>query len=136
MNRKNIQETLKRLLEEVCLNIGERPTGSKKNRELENYARSYFEARGCDVETQQFECIDWENRGAKLFFAGQELNVKPSYYSTACDLEAEYMTLRIVAELGRSNLRGRIAVLHDELTGEQLMPKGFTFYNPKEHQAA
>ena len=134
MNRENIEKALKMLLEEICITIGERPTGSKNNRQLENFARSYFEARGCEVETQKFKCIDWENRGAKLFFAGKELNVRPSYYSTACNLEAEYITLRTVAELGTSNLQGRIAVLHDELTEEQLMPKGFTFYNPEEHQ--
>ena len=134
MKREDLHEDLTGVLEEICVNIGERPTGSKKNRELEDYARSYFEANGCDVKTQQFECIDWENRGAKLSFGGKELEVKPSYYTAACDLEAEYITVGTVAELERSNLQGRIAVLYDRLAVEQLMPKNFKFYNPKIHQ--
>ena len=134
MKRENIYEDVGKVLQEVCLNIGERPTGSHNNRQLEDYARSYFEANGYDVETQRFKCMDWENKGAKLFYAGEELEVKPSYYSTACDLEAEFTALSSLAELEKCDLQGRIAVLYDELTGEQLMPKNFTFYNPKEHQ--
>ncbi len=134
MDRGNIYEEVERVLKEVCVNIGERPTGSKKNRQLEDYARLYFVGNGFDVETQQFECINWENRGANLYIAGKELDVKPSYYTTACSLEAEYITLGSDAELERSNLKNRIAVLYDELTAEQLMPKGFAFYNPIEHQ--
>lgn len=134
MKNEQLLEELKKVLNHICIKIGERPTGSKSNRELESYASSYFEGNGYIVESQEFDCIDWENQGARLIFNDQELKAKPSYYSKACELEAEFVKLTTIEELAKSDLQDKIAVLSGELTEEQLMPKSFTFYNPERHQ--
>lgn len=134
MKNEHLLEELKKVLNHICIKIGERPTGSKANRELETYARNYFENNGFNIELQQFECIDWENQGARLIFNDQELKAKPSYYTKSCDLEAEFIKLTTIEELANSDLQDKIAVLSGELTEEQLMPKSFTFYNPERHQ--
>jgi aminopeptidase YwaD len=38
------------------------------------------------------------------------------------------------AQLEQADIEGAIAVLRNELTREQPMPKNFVFYNPEEHQ--
>ena len=130
----NLLKELKELLNYICTDIGERPTGSMANRELAKYARNYFENNGYKIETQEFSCIDWENRGARLIVNQKELKARPSYYTKPCNLEAEIIQLTTIDQLENSDLEDKIAVLSDELTEEQLMPKSFTFYNPERHQ--
>ena len=64
MNKDNMRKELKKLLQYICFDIGERLTGSDKNKQMENYAASYFEKEGFNVELQNFSCIDWKNYGA------------------------------------------------------------------------
>ncbi|MFW6265126.1 MAG: M28 family peptidase, partial [Bacillota bacterium] len=131
---KDIINELKEVLEKICLEYGERLTGSKKNKEIANYAKSYFQKNGYNVELQRFSCIDWKEEGVELYCNGEQLNAKASYYTNPCQLEAEYLALNSIEGLESSELEGRIAVLYGELTVEQLMPKSFSFYNPEHHQ--
>ena len=134
MKRDLLKKEIKKILNHITVNIGERPTGSKSNRKVEIFARTYFENNDYITESQKFQCIDWINKGAELIFKGKKLTVKPSYYTTGCDLEAGYTVLSTVTELEKSHLQKKIAVLTGELTQEQLMPKSFPFYNPESHQ--
>lgn len=58
----------------------------------------------------------------------------PSPYSKGCSLEAELVAAGTLNELEQVLAKGKLLLLHDELTREQLMPKNFVFYNPDEHQ--
>ena len=133
MMTKNLKE-LQHLLEKIILEFGERLTGSLKNKELAEYTKSYFEKNGYHVEKQSFSCIDWNESGVKLLFNGKKISAEASYYSPGCQVEAEYVKISTIADLEKSNLENKIAVLFGELTAEQLMPKSFTFYNPEHHQ--
>ena len=134
MKKSQLKKEINEMLNHITVNIGERPTGSKANREVEIYARTHFEKNDYIVESQEFQCIDWINNGAELIFNGEKLTAKPSYYTTGCDLEADFVGLRTVEELEDSDLQNKIGVLAGELTQEQLMPKSFPFYNPESHQ--
>lgn len=133
MKTKNLEE-LQSLLEKIILEFGERLTGSLKNKEIAEYAKSYFEKNGYHVEEQNFACIDWNENGVELLFNGKKIKAEASYYSPGCQVEAEYVKISTITDLEKSNLENKIAVLFGELTAEQLMPKSFTFYNPEHHQ--
>lgn len=133
MKTKNLEE-LQSLLEKIILEFGERLTGSLKNKEIAEYVKSYFEKNGYHVEEQNFACIDWKENGVELLFNGKKIKAEASYYSPGCQVEAEYVKISTIADLEKTNLENKIAVLFGELTAEQLMPKSFTFYNPEHHQ--
>lgn len=133
MKTKNLDE-LQSLLEKIVLEFGERLTGSLKNKELAEYAKSYFEKNGYHVEKQSFSCIDWNEKGVELLLNDKKIRAEASYYSPGCQVEAKYVKISTIADLEKSNLENKIAVLFGELTAEQLMPKSFTFYNPEHHQ--
>jgi aminopeptidase YwaD len=133
MKTKNLEE-LQSLLEKIVLEFGERLTGSLKNKELAEYAKSYFEKNGYHVEKQSFSCIDWNEKGVELLLNDKKIRAEASYYSPGCQVEAKYVKISTIADLEKSNLENKIAVLFGELTAEQLMPKSFTFYNPEHHQ--
>lgn len=133
MKTKNLEE-LQSLLEKIILEFGERLTGSLKNKELAEYAKSYFEKNGYHVEKQSFSCIDWNEKGVELLLNDKKIRAEASYYSPGCQVEEKYVKISTIADLEKSNLENKIAVLFGELTAEQLMPKSFTFYNPEHHQ--
>ena len=51
-----------------------------------------------------------------------------------CACRAELVAAANVAALEKTDCTGKILLLHGEIAQEQLMPKGFEFYNPEEHQ--
>jgi len=134
MKDKELLKDLNEILYYISVEIGERLTGSENNRRVERYAANYSRKQGGDLELQPFDCLDFKTDGASLFFKGQTIPVKPSYYTTGCDVTSEYAAVSTVDALEASDLKGKIAVLYGELTKEQLMPKSFPFYNPKRHQ--
>ena len=77
MKKGQFKKEINEILNHITVNIGERPTGSKSNRKVETYARTYFEKNGYITESQKFECIDWINNGAELILNGKELTAKP-----------------------------------------------------------
>jgi aminopeptidase YwaD len=132
--KSKIIEELQSVLEIVVLEFGERLTGSLKNKEIAEYAKSYFKKNGYSVEEQIFSCIDWNEKGVELVCDGKKLSAEASYYSRGCQVEAEYVKLSTIDDLEKSFLENKIAVLFGELTAEQIMPKSFAFYNPEHHQ--
>ncbi|RQD71135.1 MAG: Zn-dependent exopeptidase M28, partial [Halanaerobium sp. MSAO_Bac5] len=132
--KSKIIEELQSGLKKIVLEYGERLTGSLKNKEIAEYAKSYFKKNGYRVEEQNFSCIDWNEKGVELLFAGKKISAEASYYSPGCKIEAEYVKLSTIDDLEKSFLENKIAVLFGELTAEQIMPKSFAFYNPEHHQ--
>ncbi|OJF94625.1 M28 family metallopeptidase [Alkalibacterium sp. 20] len=134
MQNKELLKELDEILNYISVEIGERLTGSENNKKVEAYAENYFKDQGFEVELQRFSCLDFKTADAELTFKGETIPVKPSYYTTGCSVTGEYVKIETVAELKGSSLTDKIAVLHSELTEEQIMPKSFPFYNPKGHQ--
>ncbi|MFO8069393.1 MAG: M28 family peptidase [Alkalibacterium sp.] len=134
MHNDKLFMKLDEILNYISVEIGERLTGSENNKKVEAYAENYFKNQGFEVELQRFSCLDFKRADAELTFQGETIPVKPSYYTTGCDVTGDYVKIETVAELKRSHLTDKIAVLHGELTAEQIMPKSFPFYNPERHQ--
>jgi aminopeptidase YwaD len=101
-------------------------------------ATAFFEQEiktlGWDTETPWFDAIDWNDGGATLRVGEEAFQVLASPYSLGCEAEAELVEASTVEALEALDARGKIVLLHGELAQEQLMPKGFVFYNPESHQ--
>jgi len=126
MNQSKIyklKNELKEVLEKICLDYGERLTGSYKNKQIQEYTKSYFEENGYNVELQDFSCIDWKEQGVELHCNGEALIAKPSYYTKKCQVEAEFVSLKSIEELETSRIKGKIAVLYGGLTAAHLDTK-------------
>ena len=134
MQNHELFTKLDEILNYISVEIGERLTGSENNKKVEAYVENYFKNQGYDVELQQFDCLDFKTADAELTFKDETIPVKPSYYTTGCSVTGEYVKIETVEELKRSDLTDKIAVLHGDLTKEQIMPKNFPFYNPEKHQ--
>jgi aminopeptidase YwaD len=89
---------------------------------------------GWPVETQEFDAIDWIDGGASLRCGEVAFDVKVSPYSMGCTVEGQLIAISSVDELERSDIAGKMLLIHGDIAREQLMPKNFVFYNPEEHQ--
>ncbi len=76
----------------------------------------------------------WIGNMRERTFGQEEFHVIPSPYSTDCSLEDELVAAGTLNELEQVLAKGKLLLLHDELTREQPLPKNFVFYNPDEHQ--
>jgi len=121
-------------MQKICLEYGERLTGSESNQKLADYTAEYFEHASYQVERQKFSCIDWKAGEVELISDGVQFSAEASYYTLGCDLEADLTVLKTIEELEKADLKEKVAVLDGSLSSERLMPKSFTFYNPEHHQ--
>lgn len=122
------------VLEKLCIRIGDRPLGSRNNHRAQEFIGNSFRQHGCEVEDQDFTCMDWRGESVLLHANGHNIPASISPYSLPCNITAESVTLANIHDLETRDIRGRIAVLHGELTREAIMPKNFRFWNPEEHQ--
>ncbi|MCL1897664.1 MAG: M28 family peptidase [Micrococcales bacterium] len=131
----NQSAALRRHMAVLCDQIGPRPTGSAANRRAVDYVDEELTKVGWSTERQAFECIDWINSGASLRLLGvADLAVEPAEYAMPGDVKGRLVAAGTVEELADLNLAGQVLYLHGDLAKEPLMPKGFEFYNPEEHQ--
>jgi aminopeptidase YwaD len=124
----------KAYLRKLCLEISNRRVGSRGNQEATDYFAGVIASFGFEVESPEFDCIDWTQEGAQLRVAGAAFDVYASPYSLGCRLRAPLAAASTVDELEAVETSGKILLLRGDLTREHLMPKNFTFYNPEEHQ--
>jgi len=89
---------------------------------------------GFDVESETFECIEWEYGGARIDVGGDSFAVQVGPYSLPLDVTAPLASASTVEELESEAVRDAVVVLHGEIAQSQVMPKNFTFYNPDEHK--
>ncbi|MEM1251951.1 MAG: M28 family peptidase [Cyanobacteria bacterium P01_H01_bin.21] len=121
-------------IDELSVNIGERPTGSAANHRAEDYIKQVFTRNNFQVTSQNFNCLDWEKNETTLNTGDTQADVEPSPYSLPCNVQAGIEVVENMVQLEKADLTGKIAVLCGELTQEPLMPKNFRFYNPEHHQ--
>jgi aminopeptidase YwaD len=121
-------------LTELTRSPGGRPVGSAANRDAEAYIGEVLLATGYEVERQPFDCIDWRLDGIELRIDGQPRPAIANPYSPPCDITGPFVAVESLAELESAELRGRIAVLHGELTSGPLFPRNYPFFTVEEHQ--
>ena len=121
-------------LNKLCREIHQRPVGSKGNLQATAYFQEIAVKFGWKVESTPFQALDWGSNGAELQFGPDDFHVLPSPYSLGCTVEAELVVAGTLAELENVLAAGKLLLVHNDLTREQLMPKNFVFYNPEEHQ--
>ena len=121
-------------LRELCVNITNRYVGSQGNILAAKYFESQLQKLGWPTKRQEFEAFDWHTEGATLEAGGQAIEVMPSPYSLGCDVYGSIAIASTLEGLESINAKGRILVIRGSLAKEQLMPKGFVFYNPDHHK--
>lgn len=129
-----LNEIAKRHLSTFCHEIDNRCVGSEGNLQATGYFEGQLKVYGWRIENQVFEAFDWESKAVELDAGGKSLNVYASPYSAPCNVSAETLTVSTVDELEQTTAKGKILIIKDELASEQLMPKGFVFYNPDYHK--
>lgn len=119
----------------LCETIGERPVGSIANRAAADHVAAAFHDLGLVTRSQGFECLAWRDGGARLRVDGRPYRASVSPYSLPCRATGPLRPLASLADLEAADLTGAVAFLHGELAREPLTPKGFPFYQVREHQA-
>ena len=121
-------------LEVLCRVKPNRRTGSPGNREATDFFANTIRPYGYVVDNTPFECLDYVSEGSALTHGEEDFEVYVSPYSLGCDVSAELTVVSTVEELESVNCEGKILLMRGVICSEQLMPKGFVFYNPEHHQ--
>ncbi len=121
-------------LQQLCVGIGERPAGSPGNQAATAYLARVFSDLGFEVATPRFEALHWVGGDVRLEVGGEVFAAEPSPHSLGCRVHAPLAVASTVEEIEGSDASGRVLLLRGDVAREQLMPKGFTFYNPEHHR--
>lgn len=122
-------------LHKLCVEIERRSTGSPGNQAATDFFAGLVRGWGFEVETPQFECIDWETGGATLSAGGEDFQVYPGPYSLGVQAQGVLAAVSTFDQLQAADLTSKLLLIHGELAREQVMPKNFPFYNPEHHRA-
>ena len=134
MRSDHMSKTAEEYLDILCRKIDTRRLGTRGNREATAFFKKAIEALGYEVETQQFDCIHSKTGEITLRVGVEEYEASISPFTIGCDCSAELICTDTVEALEKAEMNGKILLIHGDLAKEQLMPKGFVFYNPEEHQ--
>lgn len=134
MATRNYLQTCNTYLNKLCIDIPERSVGSAGNRAATSYFENVISSLGWTTKLQEFEAMDWIDGGASLSCGEVDFQVFTSPYSLGCQTEGTLICISSLDQLENAELTGKLVLLHGEIAREQLMPKGFVFYNPEEHQ--
>jgi len=121
-------------VETLCAVEPNRRTGSPGNRAAADFIANIMRQWGYEVDTTPFACLDHEIGRAALVCGETPFEISVSPYSLGCDVATELVTVSTFEELQSVNFTGKLLLMKGALTTEQLMPKNFVFYNPKQHQ--
>jgi len=124
----------KSYLEKLCLEIPNRRVGSQGNRQATDWFAEVVRSYGFQTLTPEFDCIDWSEAGTQLSIGSESFQAFVSPYSLGGKAAAPLVVISSVAELESAAIEGKVILLKDEITKEQLMPRNFVFYNPEHHQ--
>ena len=117
----------------LCGTIGERPTGSQKNRDACSYVGSVLLGLGYEVGYQEFPIGEWTVQETRLTCGGTDLELAANPYSPPCSVTAPLVMAGSLAELEGAAFEGKILLAHGDLTKEWIMPRNFRFYRHEEH---
>ncbi len=134
MTNPSLKTKAESYLNHLCLEIPTRRVGTAGNQAANTFLSETFASFGLQVESQPFECIDWDQDGASLSLNGEQFPVLVGPFSPGCRVEAPLAVVSKVEELELADIQDKILLLRSEIAREQLMPKNFPFYNPDEHQ--
>jgi aminopeptidase YwaD len=121
-------------LNALCRERAGRRVGTAANREATDFAAGTFARLGLSTESPAFDCIDWWQDGAELVADAERFFALVSPFSLGASARAPLAVASTVDDLEAHDLSGRVLLLRGEVAKEQLMPKGFAFYNPDEHK--
>lgn len=121
-------------LHKFCTEIQTRRLGTEGNRESTQYFKSVMDNFGFVTEQQSFDCMAMRQGDIELTANDMPLKAYISPHSVGCNIKAELVIAANLEQLKSINAEGKILLLSGEIAREQLMPKGFVFYNPEEHQ--
>ncbi len=127
-------ENIKRHLQVLCSQIGERRVGSEGNRRATEYAAGVLREAGWRVEETELAVMDWKTEGATLTCGNEAFEVFSSHYSLDCDVRGELVAVDSIAALEQADITGKVVLLHGGIAAGQIAPKNFPFWNPEEHQ--
>ncbi len=134
MNSETLAARIESHLNILCNEIGNRHVGSEGNRRATSYFEQVVSEFGFAIEAQPFDCIEWASGGVTLEVGSERWPATVNPYSLPCDAAAELVAASSIEALEGTEIRDRIVLLHGEIAAEQVMPKGFVFYNPEHHQ--
>ncbi|NLE76490.1 MAG: Zn-dependent exopeptidase M28 [Chloroflexi bacterium] len=134
MTSASLTDVAATALRRLCLDVPTRRVGSAGNRAATEWLAAELSALGWATETPRFECLDWHEQGANLTVAGQAFPVQASPYTLGICCQAPLVAAATVDELAAAEATDRVLLLRGQIAREQLMPKGYPFYNPEEHQ--
>jgi aminopeptidase YwaD len=134
MNEKSLITTALEHLNALCNSHPHRQVGSSGNHAATDYFAQVTRKFGFNVEELPFDCLGWEAGDRHLLAGGENYDFSISDYSLGCAVKTPLAFVSTLAELEAVDARGKILLVMGELTGEQLMPKNFSFYNPEHHQ--
>jgi len=134
MGYQALIEKASRYINHLCTDITTRTVGTQGNRDATSFFHQQIKPFGFTIERQPFDCIDSHRRPSVLRIDDDEYEIIASPVTLGCTCEADLVQAQTVAELEELSCTGKILLLHGEIAQEQLMPKGFEFYNPEEHK--
>ena len=121
-------------LDQLCSQILNRRVGSEGNRLATSFFAETIKSFGFDVESPEFECMDWQNEGAVISVDGKSYAAQVSPYSLETRVKAPLVTACSAAELETLEISNKILLMRDELTREQFLPKNFPFFQLEEQR--
>lgn len=127
---KQVMDHVKRL----SVDIGHRPAGSPGNEAAAEYIEQVFRQAGLAVKKQVFSCSSWDHTETVLELAGQKLDAAANWRSLPCEVTGGIVPAGTLEELAQANMKGRIALLHGELTQDEFMNRASTVYYPERHR--
>jgi aminopeptidase YwaD len=132
----------------LCSVVPDRHPGSPGNAAAVELFERVAREHGWVVTSTPFECWEWEYGESWAEFAGRRpeaptagteaagprIPLRPGPYSNPADVVGRVTEAATIEALEAGDFEGTVLVLHGAIAREQLMPKGFTFYNPDSHK--
>jgi aminopeptidase YwaD len=130
----HLSKKAEKYLQKLCLEISARRVGSEGNQAATDFFARTVASFGFQTECPEFDCIDWNQGGARLTVDDEPFEASVSPYSLGGHLSGPLIVASTVEELEAIEASHKIMLLRGTIAKEQLMPKNFTFYNPDHHQ--
>lgn len=118
----------------LCVDIGPRPVSSPGDRAAAGYIEDVFRDAGLAVKRQTFSCSAWDHQETVLELAGRRLEATANWRSLPCDVTGAILSVGALNALAQADLEGRIALLHGELSQDEISNRASTVYYPDRHR--
>lgn len=128
-----LADRAERYVRELC-RYPDRHPGRLGNEAANALFERVVAGRGFEVDSLEFDCLDWRRGVATLDVGGRRLFLHAGPYSLAVDASAPLAAVDSIDELEAGTYGGTVLLLHGSLAAGQLMPKNFPFYNPESHR--